>query len=192
MVSEDKKVIQVINPKTGKEEILAISSSMNLRISKKVKERDNLLYENMEIWKKTLKFEEEKFVSKSLDRLSDLREKVNEVKYSDQDLESKKKVLSTLMNKIGELTDALPEKYKSIKTELVENDEKIEALGYEIINNCFRVAGGIPENYDTNEQFMNDIIEETADINFLIDFFLTHSTSYTKSRSAQRFKVVKK
>lgn len=192
MVSEDKKVIQVVNPKNGREEILTISSSMNLRISKKIKERDDLLYRNMETWEKVMKLEEDKFISKSLEKMSDLREKVNEVKYGESDIEDRKKSLNNLVEKINEITDSLPDEYKEKKSLLVDNDEKILEMGYEIIKEAFRVSGGTPGGYNSDSEFLDDIIEEIEDINFFIDFFLTHSTSSTKSRSEQKFKVITK
>jgi len=191
---DEEYYLLIPNPVTDSEEEFDLNRQSNVGLAMRlIRKRENIMESMRSNFKKLEKVREEKDVDSIEDRMEGLLDEITELSLSEfEDEEEYEKRSDELEEKLNEVKSSYPQKVIDLQNKTAEQVKEVDRIGVKICTIVLEPTEGVPEEYPSKKDYIEEFIASDQDIQDVITFFLSTLNSTMRSRKGVGIQMKKR
>lgn len=191
---EEEYYLLIPNPFTGEKEEFDLERNSNVAlVLRLIRKRENLIEESRSNFNKIQKVRKEKNVDELESRTKELLDKLSSLsKNEDEPEEEFDKRFSYIEDQLEDIQESYPQEVIDLQNKSGKIINDIDRVGIKICLVLLNPVNGIPEEYGSKKDYLEELIADDQDIQDVITFFLSTLSSTMRLRRDKRVQMEKR
>lgn len=171
------------NPIDGKKEEFELGSRGNVGlVLRLIRKRERLTRSSRDNFDRIKSLRSKHNISDVEDRINELTKEVGNLYEDDfEDKESYQEREQELYDELKELQESFPDELLDLQNNTAKTMRDIDRVGVKICAILLQPVNGVPDEYDSKKDYIEEFIADDQDVQDVISFFLSTLNSTTRS-----------